>query len=179
MTYGIPASPSLCIGLAGEKNRYSVYELNRLVILPEYSGDNNASYLIAHSLKMMPQRSFIVSYADTAWSHVGYVYQATNWLYTGLSASRTDTFIPDGQHPRHRSKDMDDNIRQTRSAKHRYIYLVGNKRDRREMRKELIYEVYDKYPKGDETRYDINDPKPINPIRVYQKVGNYEQQTQR
>lgn len=180
VTYGIPASPNLCVGLAGEKNREKVYELNRLVILPEYSGDNNASYLIAHSLKMMPKRSFVVSYADTAWTHVGYVYQATNWLYTGMSAQRTDTFCPEGQHPRHSSDyNKDNNIRQTRSAKHRYVYLVGNKKDKREMRKELIYEVYDKYPKGDETKYDINDPKPTNPIRSYQKVGDYEQQTQR
>lgn len=166
VTYGILASDNLCRGLAGEKNKYHVYELNRLVILPEYSGNNNASYLIAHSLKMMPNRSFIVSYADTAWTHVGYVYQATNWLYTGMSAKRTDTYQPSGLHPRAYDKDNHSEYRQTRSAKHRYVYLVGNKREKKEMRSELIYKVYDKYPKGDEIRYDINNPKAVEPIRI-------------
>lgn len=166
VTYGIPASEPLCKGLAGEKNKYSVYELNRLVILPEYSGNNNASYLISHSLKMMPNRSFIVSYADTAWTHVGYVYQATNWLYTGMSAKRTDTYQPDGLHPRAYNKDHHSEYKQTRSAKHRYVYLVGDKRQKREMRSELLYKVYDRYPKGNETRYDINDPKVVVPIEI-------------
>ena len=38
VTYGIPASHPLCIGLAGEKNARMVRELNRLAILPKYSG---------------------------------------------------------------------------------------------------------------------------------------------
>lgn len=53
VTYGIPASPSLCSGIAGYENRNKVLELNRLVILPEYNGDNYASYLVSHSLKML------------------------------------------------------------------------------------------------------------------------------
>lgn len=166
VTYGTPASYHLCIGLAGKKNQYNVLELNRLVILPEYSGDNRASFLIAHSLKMLPNRTFVVSYADTAWSHVGYVYQATNWLYTGMSAKRTDTYQPTGLHPRAYDKNHHSNKRQTRSQKHRYVYLVGNKRERREMRKELLYKVYDKYPKGDEVRYDTNNPQIIEPIEI-------------
>lgn len=169
VTYGIPPSNSLCIGIAGKKNQYNVLELNRLVILPEYSGNNNASYLIAHSLKMLPNRTFVVSYADTAWSHVGYVYQATNWLYTGLSAKRNDTYQPNGLHPRAYNKNERSDLKQTRSQKHRYVYLVGNKREKKEMRKELLYKVYSEYPKGDETRYDINDPQPIEPIRIIER----------
>lgn len=169
MTYGVPASNTLCMGLAGKKNQYSVLELNRLVILPQYSGNNNASYLIAHSLKMLPSRTFVVSYADTAWSHVGYVYQATNWLYTGLSAKRNDTYQPNGLHPRAYDKNNHSDLKQTRSQKHRYVYLVGNKREKKEMRKELKYKVYPQYPKGDETRYDINDPKAVVPIQIIRK----------
>ncbi len=155
--------------MAGDKNQYSVLELNRLVILPQYSGNNNASYLIAHSLKMLPSRTFVVSYADTAWSHVGYVYQATNWLYTGLSAKRNDTYQPNGLHPRAYDKGNHSDLKQTRSQKHRYVYLVGNKREKKEMRKELKYKVYPQYPKGDETRYDINNPKAVVPIQIIGK----------
>ena len=171
VTYGVPASYHLCIGIAGKKNKDHVLELNRLVILPEFSGDNNASYLVAHSLKMLPNGTFVVSYADTAWSHVGYIYQATNFLYTGLSAKRTDTYQPSGLHPRAYNKDNHSNLRQTRSQKHRYIYLVGDKRTKKKMRSELKYKVYDKYPKGDETRYDTTNPKPIHPIEVMDREG--------
>lgn len=170
MTYGTPASPALCRGLAGEKNRKHVLELNRLVLLPEYSGDNRASFLIAHSLKMLPSRTFVVSYADTAWSHVGYVYQATNWLYTGMSAKRVDTYQPGGLHPRAYNKNDHSDLYQTRSQKHRYVYLVGNKREKREMRKELIYKVLPEYPKGDETRYDPKHPQIIEPTKIVKRA---------
>ena len=37
-TYGVPASMALCKGLAGDKNRYNVLELNRLVMKPQNGG---------------------------------------------------------------------------------------------------------------------------------------------
>ena len=169
VTYGVPASHPLCIGLAGEENQYNVLELNRLVIIPEYNGQNYASYLVAHSLKMLPNKTFVVSYADTAWSHIGYIYQATNFLYTGMSAKRNDTYQPSGLHPRAYDKNNHSELKQTRSAKHRYVYLVGDKRTRRQMRKELKYPVYDEYPKGDEQHYDTDNPQRIIPIKIIEK----------
>ena len=172
VTYGIPASNSLCRGIAGDKNRYNVYELNRLVILPKYNGNNYASILVGRSLRMMPRRSFIVSYADTGWGHVGYVYQATNWLYTGLSAKRTDVYQPNGLHPRAYDKDNHSELRQTRSQKHRYVYLVGNKKERKEMMRELRYEVFKEYPKGDSKHYDTKNPKMVKPIKIIGEKDN-------
>jgi len=168
VTYGVPASPFLCQSIAGEDNRQNVLELNRLVILPEYNGGgkNLASFLVSHSLKMLPNKTFVVSYSDTAWGHIGYVYQATNWLYTGLSVKRTDTYQPNGLHPRNYDKNNHSNLRQTRSRKHRYIYLVGDKKTKKEMRKELKYKVYDKYPKGNTKHYDIKNPTPIEKIKI-------------
>ena len=64
VTYGSPASPPLCKGIAGEENRKRVLELNRLVLYPEYNGNNYASFLVAKSLKMLPHGTFVVSYAD-------------------------------------------------------------------------------------------------------------------
>ena len=37
------------------------------------------------------------------------------------------------------------------------------------MRKALKYEVFDKYPKGNETRYDTSDPKPVTPIEIVER----------
>lgn len=121
VTYGQPASPSLCKGVAGEEHRKSVMELNRLVILPEYNGQNYASVLVSRSLKMLPGGRYIVSYADWGgWHHVGYVYQATNWYYTGCTKPRTDKYSESG-HSRHYA--VNETRRQNRTAKHRYIYI--------------------------------------------------------
>lgn len=159
VTYGQPASPPLCKGIAGEKNRKHVLELNRLAILPEFNGGNCASYLVSHSLKMLPSRTFVVSYADFGgWHHVGYVYQATNWIYTGMTKARTDKYSASG-HARHYAEG--ENRRQFRTSKHRYVYLVGNKKERKNMLQELKYPVIADYPKGDSQHYDVQNPVPI------------------
>lgn len=156
VTYGQPPSPSLCKGIAGEENRKNVIELNRLVLLPDLNGNNNASILISRSLKMLPKDLFVVSYADWGgWQHVGYVYQATNWLYTGLTKRRTDKYSESG-HSRHYKKG--ETRRQIRTEKHRYVYLTGN---RKRQLKQLKYPVITPYPKGDSKRYDVDNPVSI------------------
>lgn len=174
VTYGQPASPWLCKGLAGEQNRKHVLELNRLAILPEWNGmENSASFLVANSLKLLPSRTFVVSYADWGgWNHVGYVYQATNWLYTGLTKPRTDKYSESG-HSRHYSQD--ETRRQFRTAKHRYVYLVGDKREKKEMLKELNYQVIKEYPKGDSQHYDVTNPVPV--INIKEGLNNEEHET--
>ena len=158
-TFGQPASPSLCKGIAGEQNRNNVLELNRLVFLPQYNGNNNASYLVSHSLKQLPQNTFVVSYADWGgWNHVGYVYQATNFLYTGMTKERTDIMSESG-HARHYNKG--ETKRQLRTAKHRYVYLVGNRKQRKKMLQELNYPIISDYPKGTSRHYDIDDPQDV------------------
>jgi len=159
VTYGQPASPFLCKGIAGEENRHNVLELNRLVVLPEYNGKNNASFLVGNSLKMLPNHTFVVSYADWGgWQHVGYVYQATNFFYTGMTKRRTDIASKYG-HSRHYK--VGSKERQIRTEKHRYVYLVGSKRDRRKMLNELRYPIISQYPKGDSRKYDTKNPKSI------------------
>lgn len=159
VTYGQPASPPLCKGIAGEENRKHVLELNRLVLYPEYNGGNYASFLVGNSLKLLPHGTFVVSYADWGgWHHVGYVYQATNWLYTGMTKPRTDKYSEAG-HARHYA--IGETRRQERTAKHRYVFLVGDKREVRTMRKQLNYPVFDEYPKGDSEHYDLKNPQPF------------------
>ena len=177
VTYGVPASRPLCVGLAGVENEKNVLELNRLCIRPELNGGgrNYASFLVSHSLKMLPCGTFVVSYADTAWSHVGYVYQACNFLYTGMSAKRNDTYQPSGLHPRAYDKNNHSDLMQTRSRKHRYVYLVGDRRTKKRMRRELKYPVYDHYPKGNETHYDVNNPQIINAIEIVERSKKREE----
>lgn len=155
VTYGSPASPSLCKGVAGIEFKHRVLELNRLVILPEVTEKNIASQLVGRSLRMLPQGLIIVSYADwEGWGHVGYVYQATNWYYTGKTKSRTDKFS--NGHARH--YDKNDTARQYRTSKHRYIFITGKHKER--ILKYIKYPILKEYPKGDSIHYDTSNPIP-------------------
>lgn len=148
-TYGMPASPFLCMGVCGKENKDLVIELNRLCI--ETKAKNAASILVGRSLQMLPKPLVVVSYADTAQTHVGYVYQATNFLFTGTTKERTDMAGEDGQHSRHNKGEKTNRVE--RSAKHRYVFFVGSKNQKKKLFKQLKYPVLP-YPKGDVERYD-------------------------
>jgi hypothetical protein len=142
ISYGSPASPSLCVGIAGEENKDLVIELNRLVL--KHNQKNEASILIGASFKLLPKPKIIVSYADTKEKHLGVVYQATNFMFTGTTKPRTDIAGDEGKHSRHHLGDKSQRV--DRSAKHRYVYFIGNKREKKSLYKSLKYDVLD-YPK--------------------------------
>jgi len=163
VTYGIPASPALCMGICGKEYSDKVLELNRLCLME--NNKNESSFLVANSMKLLPRPTIIVSYADTAQGHVGYVYQSTNFLYTGLSANRVDWTVKGLEHKH--SKTLSDGMTlesikekygedfyyTERSRKHRYIFFHGSKTDKKIMKKKLMYGVLP-YPKGDSQTYD-------------------------
>ena len=149
VTYGMPASPNLCMGVCGLDYKDKVLELNRLCLNDGVR--NGASFLVSKSLQMLPRPTIVVSYADTAMGHVGYIYQASNFLFTGTTKERTDMAGEDGKHSRHSFGISE--IRINRSAKHRYVYFVGSKSQKNNLLKQLNYDVLP-YPKGDTQRYD-------------------------
>lgn len=165
VTYGIPPSPALCEGICGKEYEKNVLELNRLCLLD--NNKNQASFLVSNSIKQLPKPTIVVSYADTSQGHVGYVYQATNFLYTGLSAQRVDWTVKGMEHKH--SKTISDGMTlekikekygdkfyyRERDRKHRYIIFHGSKSDKRTLMKKLKYEILP-YPKGETKQYDIN-----------------------
>jgi len=171
ITYGTPPSPPLRVGIAGEEWKDKVLELNRLVINDD-APENAASFLVGYSLRKLPKPSIVVSYADTEQGHVGYIYQASNFLYTGLSAKRTNWKIDGIDKDPHTIHDMfrgESNRAQKvrdkygdkfflveRSRKHRYVYIVADKNDRAKIMADLRYQI-EPYPKGDTNRYDAGD----------------------
>lgn len=150
VTYGQPASPYLCRGVCGDQYAGIVIELTRLCV--DDHQKNFASMLIGRSLKKITGPRVVVSYADCGHGHVGYVYQATNWIYTGITKERTDIFSPSG-HSRHHCGDT--SKRQPRSSKHRYVYFVGDRRTKVALMSSLKYPKLP-YPKGPTTRYDAS-----------------------
>jgi hypothetical protein len=160
VTYGTPPSSTLRRGVAGDDYIDKILELNRLVL--KYNRKNEASRLISKSLKMLP-KSIVVSFADTEQGHVGYVYQACNFMYTGLSAKRTDWKIKGKEHLHGqtiadefrgienrakaiRQKYGDDFYLKERSRKHRYVYIVGSKTFKKKALQSLKYDIMN-YPK--------------------------------
>lgn len=149
VTYGQPASRALCVGVCGPDNAHSIIELNRLVL--QENRPNLASLLVGRSLRLLGKiRPFcVVSYADTAQAnpvtgakHIGTVYQATNWLYTGQTKTRRE-FDTGAKHSRHYIQG--ETGHRQRSSKHRYVTFVGKSG----LRDELRYHVYPSYPKPD------------------------------
>ena len=157
-TFSRPASYTLCNGVCGKEHRSSVLELSRLFL--ENNEKNMASRLVGYSLRNLPQRpAVIVSYADGNEGHVGYVYQATNWIYTGRGNPEPWWAHPDtgeviSKTRRHIDKKAErfglhwkDLTRIPKDGKHRYIALIGSRRDRRNLHSSLRYDVQP-YPKA-------------------------------
>lgn len=177
-TFGRPMAHILIKNAFNGLYQDNFLELNRLCVndgLPK----NTLSYFVSQCLKKLPSPMVVVSYADTSMNHHGYIYQATNWLYTGLSAPFKDYMVKGMEHL-HGSSVMDsvgrsdgenghidkvkllkekygeDNVYMVeRPRKHRYFYLIGSKTQIKSMRKALIYPIVP-YPKGDNQRYDAS-----------------------
>ena len=157
VTYGTPASSTLLRGVCGKQWADNVLELNRLVLVNNKPLE--ASRLVGASLRLLPKPKIVISYADTKQSHDGIVYQATNFLYTGLSSKFKDPVVKGLEHQHHATyahgltnkqvieKYGADNVYFIeRSRKHRYVIFVGSKTDKKSMKKDLRYEIQP-YPK--------------------------------
>ena len=144
VTYGTPSSAPLRNGIAGKDFSYHVLELNRLSLRNNYK--NDASFLISRSIKELKLIGnwIIVSYADTSQGHEGTVYKASGFIYTGLSAKRTDWKVKGMEHLHGqtvadefrgnanrselmREKYGDDFYLQERPRKHRFVRIVGSR----------------------------------------------------
>jgi hypothetical protein len=169
-TYGSPCklmNDGMCIF----DNELSIrtLELNRLVI-NENLPKNSLSYFVGKTFGLLPKPLCLVSYSDIGENHHGYIYQATNWIYTGITEQTggyTYFFDNDWQHPRTTvsrfgtrehatiTKLFPDIEYKKVSRKHRYFYFLGNKSETKNMHNLLKYPILP-YPKGDNQRYDAS-----------------------
>jgi hypothetical protein len=163
VTFGLPPSAPLCRGICGQQWANNVLELNRLCLADNKK--NQSSFLVAGAMRLLPKPSIVVSYADDAQGHVGYVYQATNFLYTGAVKAHDDEYMVYGKkthartltgrgitNPKEWAKENNVEIVKAK-PKHRYVYFVGNKHQKKQMLNALNYPQMP-YPKGDTKRYD-------------------------
>ena len=177
-TFGMP-----CVQMNDGKCIFNDYrirtlELSRLVVnegLPK----NTLSYFVSQCIKLLPELLCLVSFADPNNGHHGYIYQATNWIYTGKSqvGGKNKNYILRGRNYHGKtvtekwmkeqgftydnSKTLYNNWIENSGTienfgtKHRYLKFVGNKRQKKEMKSKLKYNIQP-YPKGNNKRYDAS-----------------------
>lgn len=153
--YGTPSSSSLRSGIAGKENAGNVVELTRLWVCDSVPR-NGESFLIGRTVGKAG-KEIVVSYAEIQQGHIGVVYQATNWIYTGLSAKRTNwtveginkhcqTLADKYTAKEIREKYGDKFSLQERPRKHRYIFINAKGKRRDELMRVLRYTAQ-AYPK--------------------------------
>ena len=163
VTYGRALPVSVLMSPFGQTWQHCVLELNRLVLQGETT-PNAASYLISHSIRKLPKPTAVISYADAGKGHVGYVYQASSFMYTGLSHTQKDWVLKDD--PERHSRTLMDEfafepnrieklkakygdrlIQVQRPAKHRYVRIHASKSEKKRMMADRRFELIP-YPKG-------------------------------
>ena len=165
--YGVPPSSTLLKGVCGDDEMYNVYELNRLWVSDD-EPRNAESFLVGNSIRDL-DREIIVSFSDTKAGHVGYIYQATNFIYCGLSAEFKDPIVKgfEGMHHATYAHGMskreiietygEDRVTYVdRPRKHRYVYFNAKGKRWKQLRSKLKYEQLP-YPKGDTRRHTIDE----------------------
>ena len=138
MTLGV--GPFLGYGLVDRATPEDCVTLTRLWLednLPRNS-ESHVIGILLQSLQKETSLKFVLAYSDPAAGHLGTIYQATNWLYTGLSSATPLYDIGDGilHHSRSLAHGLGTHsIRYLASqgisvttvpqmAKHRYIYFL-------------------------------------------------------
>jgi len=165
VTYGIPASRSLCVGICGEFFYDRIIELNRLCRTEDYT--EQLSKFLAWSLRELKKYNLlIVSYSDLGMNHYGSIYQSCNFLYTGKTKKRTDKYTPGNKHSRHYTNEFE-HLRKVRTEKHRYIYFSCSKGWKKLFLNNLRYEIIKEYPKGDKVNYELGK---FQKYLIYNKI---------
>lgn len=156
VAYNLPVR-NACESVFGPDHYDKVWHMGRLA-LADNAPHNSESRLIGGSLRHItrdhPNTWGILTYAATDRGHIGYVYQATNAHYTGTSPARP--YYIDARGRRH-SDYLSGHVSPARAAslgwighdgdlKHRYLYILGNRTQRRHRHAQLRLPIYP-YPK--------------------------------
>jgi len=124
----VPETVKGCFGLK-RNEQHNIFELGRLCILPTVIQPNILSWFVSRSIKFLRKEvrvKALLSYADASF-HTGYIYQATNFGYYGLTAKKKDFWFEeeDGTFTKHQRgpvKGLKGEWR-PRPPKHRYLLI--------------------------------------------------------
>jgi len=158
--------------LFNNKHNIKTYELNRLVLNNNHE-KNLTSFFVSNCIKMLEKECVIISYADMNYKHCGYIYQATNFIYTGIAESgykQEWEFNGKKRHGRWMSdikkilgekynpgisfhKNIINNGGKIPEQKNKYRYVFIKSKKRNQLIKDMIYKE-EKYPKEENENYE-------------------------
>lgn len=145
VTFGTPASRQLQLSACRTAPEL-VIELNRLWVHDDMPR-NSESWFVSRALRMLPPR-IVVSYADTSYGHVGYIYRALSFKYAGWTDMERKTprydYIPHDptQHTREAFRSGWSHKVQ-RKPKVKYWTVTGSHGDRRRLGALCTWPSYD------------------------------------
>lgn len=171
VVYSTPIGFRSASSIADGLDQGNTLELVRLWIEDGY-GKNIESYAISQTFKLLKDSEerikALVSYADPEQGHVGTIYQATNWLYQGTGSYNFNPYYyktsedEEWKHSRNTTvgattlsaEELYDFLgrgywRKEQTRKHKYIYFLCNKAERRKFMRGLKHPILP-YPKEKE-----------------------------
>ena len=168
IVYGQPSGKYLAKSIWEGGNETECLELLRLFSF-DNCPKNIESWSISKSIKElrkdMPQVKVLVSYADKSAGHIGYIYQASSWLFVGTGSNECKIFI-DGERQHRRTlydkygtssitylkKALGNRLKveKERTCKNKYIKII---KDNKNLQKLLKCKSL-QYPKGDIKYYN-------------------------
>ena len=173
--------------LFNNKHKIPVFELSRL-ILNDGHEKNLTSFFVGKCLKLIPKPNVIISYADKNQNHSGYIYQATNFIYTGEAEPKNKSFDFIINNKKYHGRNMnmefvkkllgnnyDNKLHWKQNfinaggkilkqlPKHRYIYI--NSKNKKQLIEDMIYKPCE-YPKNENKNYNT-DYKPVIQTKLF------------
>lgn len=178
--FGQPVGRSAAESISKIVKIDEVFELTRLFCHDGY-GKNIESYSIGKALKLLekdfPRIKVVISYSDCEQGHKGTIYQASGFYYQGNSAlalmpnysislvgppykwmhSRTAQSTFGSHNVEHLKKRIGHTFwRKKEAKKHRYVYLLGNKIQKKNILANLKH-PFISYPKNTEYINEIEE----------------------
>lgn len=149
--YAVPCSNAARGVMFGAEHAHRVYDLQRLARAEWFSTIPLTQFLAltrVELLKHRPDTRGLTAFADSTEGHHGGIYQADNWLYTGMTGRARFWIDQSGRlrHPRQNGVNIttDDALKLgwspvTREAKRRYVKVIGpNRREVKKWKKALL-----------------------------------------
>jgi hypothetical protein len=184
--FGRTAGTNVAASICGSDHRHQVITLCRGACV-HWAHPHSASFLISEACRQMTKKGYniFVAYSDPAANEVGTVYQASNWLYCGMTSTKERFRTPDGKirdarqihcltrdrsggtlkYKRTRAHQKQLLIEQgceffDGTPKHRYVGFYGDRRIKRILRRALRWEVlpYPKRQASEVTAAEIPQP---------------------
>lgn len=181
VVFGISLPKSVMDSICGEEYGDSVRVLSRGACV-HWTPVGTASKLISKSINFLKSDGYkiIIAYSDERAGEIGTIYQSCNFYYTGKSIGGKEYFIngrwrtgKGASHYAHKKRNLGDYECRDRGVKHRYIYLMGSRKEIKDMLKKLAYDIME-YPK----RIAVQDSRESRPVSNGESLGQFQSTAQ-